>query len=210
MSRQKSYCIINKGGYAYFPIKAKSGPYYDRDGRLATGYLAGMPNFFGGTVEENQSIYSTLIREVDEESQGNIEIRLNADDNKEVQNNKIMRACEKLFSFSYRGTYYCFYSFNADGYQPSVTIADFRNSNILELSTKARWAPKYREMSCVLKIPVAQLHKNFDNFLDKCIEIGSEYLLDKETITEHQDWKDEGTQNAFREFCSKYGTDAIH
>lgn len=210
MSRQKSYCIINKGGYAYFPIKAKSGPYYDRNGRLATGYLAGMPNFFGGTVEENQSIYSTLIREVDEESQGYIEIRLNAADNKEVQNSKIMRACEELFSFSYRETYYYFYSFNADEYQPSVTISDFRNSNILELSAEASVDAKRREMSCILKIPVTQLHKNFDNFLDKCIEMGSEYLLDKRTITEHRDWNDEGTQNAFKEFCSKYGTGAIH
>ncbi len=210
MSRQKSYCIINKGGYAYFPIKAKSGPYYDGNGRLATGYLAGMPNFFGGTVESGQNIYSTLINEVREESQGEIEIRLNAADNKEVQNSKIMRACEELFSFSYRGTDYYFYSFNADDYQPSVTITDFRNSNILELSTEARWDPKCREMSCILKIPLDQLHKNFDNFLDKCIEIGSEYLSDKRTISEHRDWNDEGTQNAFREFCSKYGTGAIH
>lgn len=65
-------------------------------------------------------------------------------------------------------------------------------------------------MSCILKILVRQLHKNFDNFLDKCIETGSEYLLDEETITAHQDWNDEGTQNAFREFCMRYGIDAIH
>ena len=66
-------------------------------------------------------------------------------------------------------------------------------------------------MSCILKIPVDQLCKNFDNFLDKCIETGREYLLDKGTITEHQNWKDEGTQNAFKAFCMNYGgIDVIH
>lgn len=211
MKRQKSYCIIQKEGYAYFPIKAKSGPYYGEAGELKKGYLAGMPNFFGGTVERGKDRYFTLIDEVSQESQENIKIYLS--DHEEEQKNKIMGACELLKYFIFEGkntTEYFFYSFNADGYQPTVTIKGFESGNMLRLSTDVNWQEKYREMSCILKIPVSQLHKNFDNFLDKCIETSSEYLLDKGTITEHQDWKDEGTQNAFREFCMKYGIDAIH
>lgn len=209
MRRQKSYCIIKKDGYAYFPIKAKSSPYHDETGELKIGYLAGMPNFFGGTVESGKDIYSTLIDEVSQESQENITINLS--DNEE-QKNKIMGACVLLKSFTYgirNPTEYYFYSFNADDYQPTVTIKGFESSNMLILSTEVSWGAEYREMSCILKIPVSQLHKNFDNFLDKCIETGREYLLEKGTITAHQDWNDEGTQNAFREFCMRYGMDAI-
>lgn len=211
MSRQKSYCIIKKGEYAYFPIKAKLGPYYGEAGELKIGYLAGMPNFFGGTVESGKDIYYTLVDEVFQESQENITINLS--DNEEKQKNKIMDACVLLKSFIFgrrNPTEYYFYSFNADDYQPAVTIKGFESSNMLILSTDVSWGEKYREMSCILKIPVSQLHKNFDNFLDKCIETGSKYLLDKGTITAHQDWNDEGTQDAFREFCTRYGIDAIH
>lgn len=211
MSQEKSYCIIKKDGYIYFPIKAQSGPYRDRTGRLIKGYLAGMPNFFGGTVERNKNIYSTLVNEVCEESQGNIRINLNAADDEEEQNSKIESACVRLKYFiSSKGTKYYFYSFNADEYQPSVDISGFGSSDMLILSTNAALEAKYREMSCILKIPVDQLHKNLENFLDKCIEIGSNNLLDKETITGHPEWNDEGTQDAFREFCNKYGIDATN
>ncbi|MCM1439538.1 MAG: hypothetical protein NC131_10120 [Roseburia sp.] len=213
MRRQKSYCIIKKDGNVYFPIKAKLGPYYGETGELKTGYLAGMPNFFGGTVEGDKDIYFTLINEVSQESQKNIKINLSDTDNKEEQRNKIMGACVLLESFTFgreNSTEYYFYSFNADDYQPTVTIEGFEGSNMLRLSTDTKWEEKYREMSCILKIPVSQLLKEFDNFLDKCIETGREYLLDKGTITTHRDWNDDGTQNAFRAFCTKYGIDAIH
>ena len=222
MSREKSYCIIKKDGYAYFPIKAKSGPYRDKADQLIIGYLAGMPNFFGGTVESDKGKdkYDTLVDEVSQESQENITINFSDTDSKDEKRKKIENACVLLNSFTFEGrnpTTYYFYCLNADADanadadQPSVTIKGFENSNVLELSTDARLKEEYREMSCILKIPVDQLCKNFVNFLDKCIETGSEYLWDKRTITEHQDWKDEGTQNAFRAFCMNYGgKDAIH
>ena len=214
MCREKSYCIIKKDGYAYFPIKAKLGPYRDKAGKLEIGYLAGMPNFFGGTVEGDNDIYDTLVKEVSQESQENITINFSDTDSKDEKRKKIENACVLLNSFTFEGrnpTTYYFYCLNADANQPSVTIKGFENSNVLELSTDVSWGEEYREMSCILKIPVDQLCKNFDNFLDKCIETGREYLLDKGTITEHQDWKDAGTQDAFREFCMNYGgIDVIH
>ena len=214
MSQEKSYCIIKKDGYAYFPIKAKSGPYRDKAGKLKIGYLAGMPNFFGGTVESDKGKdkYDTLVDEVSQESQENITINFSDTDSTDEKREKIKGACEELYSFTFLGrnpTTYYFYSFNADDYQPSVTIKGFESSNLLELSTDARLKEECREMSCILKIPVDELCKNFYNFLDKCIETDKkppeEHLLDRGTITEHQDWKDEGTQNAFRAFCMNYG-----
>ena len=211
MSRKKSYCIIKKGEFAYFPIKAKLGPYGEA-GELKIGYLAGMPNFFGGTVKSGKDKYHTLVDEVFQESQENITINL-SDNKEEEQRNEIKDACVPLKSFIFgeeNPTKYYFYSFNADDYQPAVTIKGFEGRDILILSTDVSWKKEYREMSCILKIAVSQLHKNFDNFLDKCIKRGSKYLLDKETITAHQDWTNSGTQAAFREFCTKYGIDAIN
>lgn len=68
----KVYCILEKDGYIYFPVAAQYSPYSLYDGDKAESYLAGMPNFFGGNMEERESIEEALAREIKEESQERI------------------------------------------------------------------------------------------------------------------------------------------
>lgn len=212
----KIYCIIKKEGNFYFPVKAKTGPYQDESGNPIVGYLAGMPNFFGGTVGRRNK-FKALRAEVLEESQDKILINLYDSGNRDEQNHKIESACqERLFHTSIQNrrgsTDYDFYLFDGDSYAAAVaggiTIADFGAANRLALSTDAvapNEEPERREMACILKIPVNRLPDNIDGFLDLCIEMGGNFLLDKDSITSHRDWNDEGTRNAFEEFCRKYG-----
>ncbi|MDE7339341.1 MAG: hypothetical protein K2N80_02110 [Lachnospiraceae bacterium] len=212
----KVYCIIKRNGNFYFPVKSKAGPYQNEDGSLKVGYLAGMPNFFGGTVNRRNK-FRALWAEVLEESQDKISIGLYGSEDENEQNCKIESACQvELFQTSFqsrRGRIdYDFYLFDGDCYAGMVTgemtIADFGAANRLALATDAvapNEKPERREMACILKIPENRLPDNIDGFLDLCIEMGGDFLLDKGSITSHRDWNDEGTRNAFEEFCRRYG-----
>lgn len=212
----KVYCIIKRNGNFYFPVKSKTGPYQNEDGSLKVGYLAGMPNFFGGTIGERNK-FQALRAEVLEESQDKISIGSSGPENENEQNRKIESACQEIlfhtFFRSRRGRIdYDFYLFDGDGYAAmaagEMTIADFGTANRLALSTDAaapNEEPERREMACILKIPENRLPNNIDGFLDLCIEMGGDFLLDKGSITSHRDWNDEGTRNAFAEFCRRYG-----
>lgn len=74
--KRKVYCIIEKERYIYFPIAAQYSPYFLHDGTEMESYLAGMPNFFGGNMEGRESIEEALMREIREESQGKIDLRI--------------------------------------------------------------------------------------------------------------------------------------
>ncbi len=212
----KVYCIIKRNGNFYFPVKSKTGPYQNEDGSPKVGYLAGMPNFFGGTINRRNK-FQALRAEVLEESQDKISIKLYDSGNENEQNCKIESACqESLFHTSFQSrrgcTDYDFYLFDGDHYAEMVTggmtIADFGAANRLALSTDAaapNEEPERREMACILKIPENRLPDNIDRFLNLCIEMGGDFLLDKRSITSHRDWNDKGTRDAFAEFCRRYG-----
>lgn len=212
----KVYCIIKKDDYFYFPVKTKIGPYQTRDGSLKVPYLAGMPNFFGGSIE-GRNKFQALREEVLEESQDMISIKLYESGDVNEQNHKIESACQvNLYHTTVQARNglmdYDFYLFDGDLYEGMVTggmtIADFGEANRLELSTAAvppNEAKKRREMACILKIPKDRLPDNIDGFLDLCIAMGGNFLFDKGRITAHRDWQDEGTRNAFEEFCRRYG-----
>lgn len=76
--KRKVYCIIEKDGYIYFPIAAQYSPYFLHDGTEKESYLAGMPNFFGGNMEGRETIEAALMREIQEESQGKIDLGIPA------------------------------------------------------------------------------------------------------------------------------------
>ena len=78
MAKRKVYCILEKDGYIYFPIAAQDSPYFLHDGDKRESYLAGMPNFFGGNMEGEESIEKALAREIKEESQGRIVLEIPA------------------------------------------------------------------------------------------------------------------------------------
>lgn len=78
--KHKVYCILMHGGYVYFPIAAAKAPYII-DGTRPESYLAGMPNFFGGNKDVGkdgrvEDDCTALAREIEEESQGNIQVEI--------------------------------------------------------------------------------------------------------------------------------------
>ena len=78
--KHKVYCILMHGGYVYFPIAASKAPYII-DGARPESYLAGMPNFFGGNKDVGkdgrvEDDCTALAREIEEESQGNIQVEI--------------------------------------------------------------------------------------------------------------------------------------
>lgn len=214
--KTKVYCIIKKGDFFYFPVKAKTSPYLKKSGEPCKQYQAGMPNLFGGTGD-SENKFLTLEKEVKEESQDKISIKLYDAGDARGQNHKIEGACTMhLYHTTVEekgeNVDYDFYLFDGDQYAEAVTegitIADFGEANRLELSTAAvppNAEPGRREMACILKIPKDRLPDNIDGFLDLCIAMGGNFLFAKDRITAHRDWKDEGTRNAFEEFCRRYG-----
>ncbi len=78
--KHKVYCILTYGGCVYFPIAAAKAPYII-DGARPESYLAGMPNFFGGNKDVGkdgrmEDDCTALAREIEEESQGNIQVEI--------------------------------------------------------------------------------------------------------------------------------------
>lgn len=74
--KQKVYGILSHMGYIYFPIAAQRNPYPP----YLEAFAAGMPNFFGGNKDrktdgKEESDCEALIREIEEESQGNINVK---------------------------------------------------------------------------------------------------------------------------------------
>ena len=76
--KRKVYCILEDEEYIYFPVAAQNSPYFLHDGKEVESYLAGMPNFFGGNMEGEESIEKALAREIKEESQGKIDLEIPA------------------------------------------------------------------------------------------------------------------------------------
>ncbi len=74
--KQKAYCLFEKEECIYFPVAAQLAPYVKKNGTRAETYLAGMPNFFGGNIMENETVECALAREMEEESQGNIRVEI--------------------------------------------------------------------------------------------------------------------------------------
>lgn len=74
--KQKAYCLFEKEEYIYFPVAAQLAPYEGENKKRAETYLAGMPNFFGGNIMENETVECALAREMEEESQGNIQVEI--------------------------------------------------------------------------------------------------------------------------------------
>lgn len=74
--KQKAYCLFEKEEYIYFPVAAQLAPYEGENKKRAETYLAGMPNFFGGNIMENETVEFALAREMEEESQGNIQVEI--------------------------------------------------------------------------------------------------------------------------------------
>lgn len=72
MSKHKVYCIIEDNNYIYFPVSPQKSAYLDRDKKRKDSFLAGMPSFFGGNMEKDETVEEALVREIREESQGRI------------------------------------------------------------------------------------------------------------------------------------------
>lgn len=225
MSMEKVYCIVKKQGDIYFPIKAKEGPYTDEEGKLKVSYLAGMPNFFGGTVKAGENRFSALIRELAEESQDNIVLRESTDwtsrNRVERKRGAMESACREILPRmpiqdrpdlpGNPETDYYFYLFDADQYEQkagaAVTITGFAGSiAVLSTATRGKNGAKHRrEMSCILKVSADQC-TDIDAFLQECKRIDSsdQYMKSIADITVRgSQWHDVGTKNAFMAFCEK-------
>lgn len=81
MSKHKVYCILKDNEYVYFPVAAHYSPYSLHFGKREESYLAGMPNFFGGNMEDTDggNIVAALSREIEEESQGRIKLEISVE-----------------------------------------------------------------------------------------------------------------------------------
>ena len=181
----KNYCIIQRNGYYYIPVKAKFDPY----GKGKLSYLACLPNFFGGTMENMESPEAGLIREVAEESQEKIEL------------SDCQFYLKDLFSFAMKKMgrngeildYYGFYLLTVED------AGEFFEEDVCILDPSVAEASK-KEMSCILKIAVDDLRgKTVEEFLDLCIRMeGNLFDLNEQERFPLSQWKkDTGTKDAF-------------
>lgn len=116
--KHKVYCILIIDGWVYFPIAAQMSPYIRRNGQRVESYLAEMPNFFGGNKDVRGDVMEddcmALAREIEEESQGNIQVQISEDMLEELlseadQNGNTFRFClarvdkSHIRKFNWRG-----------------------------------------------------------------------------------------------------------
>ena len=191
----KVYCIVKKGKYYYIPDKAKTNPY---NGKPA--YLACLPNFFGGTKEDGESSEQSLTREVREESQGNVSLITERAD----------QLADRDFSILYRFRYARAYR-RVDNYVfYLVTMPDdgreYFAENCLALDMGATVPEDQREMSCIMKIPVADLAggMSVNTFLGYCKNFAGDWVNIDSTGPDGKenkalsDWLNhQGTKDAF-------------
>lgn len=157
MGRTKVYCILSDGTNIYVPVKAELSPYPDWRTRRRNrpAYLGLLPNFFGGGVEgvDHGDCAAALIREIWQESQKKI--------NLEVidisQNNKLLYA-------DIDGDDYHFWL--VDIGVEKVPEFDEGSSKLMLSDDPDLFEDKFREMRCVLKIPIC-------NLVDRVGEIGA-------------------------------------
>lgn len=193
---ERVYCIVKKDGDYYIPVKAKLNPYNRR-----RAYLACLPNFFGGKMEDGendeQNDEQALIREVREESQENINIEgLGAE------------GLQLLYQCQIEEDHYRFYLVTMT--EGVVNI----NGDVFLLDDGENLPNEQREMRCILKIPVNRL-AGVTN--DRFLGISKEWVSPKERETGKilvnfdprypndennralKQWKtDVGTKDAFR------------
>lgn len=154
---EKVYCIVKRGGNYYIPVKAKNNPHSGN--RKKEAYLACLPNFFGGGLERGEGCFDGLAREVWEESQKTIFLDVVSLDENNVR---------LLYQCRVDGDNYSFYL---------VTVTeegDYFGENHLNLGQQDQLDPSEREMSCILKIPVANdlAGKDVNAFLTYCKTLG--------------------------------------
>lgn len=116
--KHKVYCILIIDGWVYFPIAAQMSPYIRRNGQRVESYLAEMPNFFGGNKNVQGGVWeddcTALIREIEEESQGNIQVQISEEILEELfsevdQNGNTFRFClarvdkRRIRNFNWQG-----------------------------------------------------------------------------------------------------------
>lgn len=190
---EKVYCIVKRGNNYYIPVKAALNPYNE-----APAYLACLPNFFGGNIERGECYYLGLAREVKEESQRNVSIDAEC---LRASNVQLLYQCQS------RGRggidYYRFYL---------VTMTEggdyfAENCKVLDTNAQRYSDPAEREMSCILKIPVANdlRGKNVNEFLAYCWNSENDLVNfnpdnpDDRTNSALMQWKEhEGTKDAFK------------
>lgn len=181
----RCYCIIERGGNYYIPVKAKYNPYLLDKRIQKIAYLACLPNFFGGREEcSDQSAWEGLAREVFEESQE--QITVSSDLLAAEENRRLLYQCDLQGKVDRE--HYEFYL---------VTVEDegeYFGGDLCLLNEPGE--AKTREMSCILKVAVAALAgKDLNGFLNYCKSKAGN-LVDLNLRLAQ--WSgDEGTKDAF-------------
>lgn len=146
MGKTRVYCILSDGTNIYVPVKAEYSPYPDRiTGERKLNYLGLMPNFFGGAVErrDNGNCAVALFREINQESQGKISpevINISQDNN--------------LYYANIGDKYYFWL---VDISAERVSGFSGGSSKLMLSDDPDLFEAKFREMQCVLKIPIGNL-----------------------------------------------------
>lgn len=154
MGKTRVYCILSDGTNIYVPVKAEYSPYPDRiTGEINPAYLGLMPNFFGGAVErvDRGNCATALFREINQESQGKI--------NPEVIN---ISQDNNLYYANIGDKYYFWL---VDISAERVSGFDGAGSKLMLSDDPDLFEAKFREMQCILKIPVDNLASRVRNIV---------------------------------------------
>lgn len=155
MGKTRVYCILSDGTNIYVPVKAEYSPYPNRiTGEINPAYLGLMPNFFGGAVErrDNGNCAAALFREINQESQGKI--------NPEVIN---ISQDNNLYYANIGDKYYFWL---VDIGEERVSGFDGASSKLMLSDDPDLFEAKFREMQCILKIPVDNLAAGVRNIVE--------------------------------------------
>lgn len=153
--KHKVYCILIIDGWVYFPIAAQMSPYIRRNGQRVESYLAEMPNFFGGNKNVQGGVWeddcTALIREIQEESQGNIQVQISEEVLEELfseveQNGNTFRFClarvDKchIRNFNWQGqTAFRLRSYEEEGQNARQHPERYEDSFLVRMEEKYFW-----------------------------------------------------------------------
>lgn len=209
MPKHKVYCIIEDDNYIYFPVAVQLAPYEDKFKNRREAFLAGMLNFFGGSMDEDETIEEALAREIREESQGRIILEIP----KEALGAPVFK--DPVGTARTDQDTYEFYVLRVEG---NDIERIWGGQNILRLQTfeeneaDAREHPECYEAAFLVRVN----KKSFCDFIIEFMELRSEFTtradelfgkigmadINTRTLTSVANWYNSHTSRAFVE-CVK-------